>query len=57
VSVQEGTQKPPELRPPGVFYSVVGGWLIPKAGYRLLLPIQPFADEVANNTRHNRKKK
>nr|WP_302650892.1 hypothetical protein [uncultured Agathobaculum sp.] len=29
------------------------GWLIPKAGYLLLLTIQPFADEVANNTCHS----
>ena len=45
-----GTQKAPELRPPGLFYSVLGGWLNPKAGYQLFFSVQPFADVVANYT-------
>lgn len=35
MSIQVDTQKSPELRPPGIFYSVVAGWLMPQAGYRL----------------------
>ena len=29
------TQKSPEVATPGIFYSVVAGWLMPQAGYRL----------------------
>ena len=29
VSIQVDTQKAPESQPPGLFYSVVEGWLIP----------------------------
>lgn len=35
MSIQVDTQKSPELRPPGIFHSVVAGWLMPQAGYRL----------------------
>ena len=35
-SVHEGTRKPPEVATPGVFYSVLVGWLMPQADYRLL---------------------
>ena len=39
-----GTQKAPEVATPGLFYSVLGGWLNPKAGYQLFFSVQPFAD-------------
>mgnify|MGYP007039872751 CR=1 FL=1 len=45
------------LRPPGLFYSVLGGWLNPKAGYQLFFSVQPFADVVGNYTCQNREKK
>ena len=34
----------------GLFYSVVAGWLIPQADYRLFVSIQTFADIVGNYT-------
>ena len=49
-----GTQKAPELRPPGLFYSVLGGWLNPKAGYQLFVSVQPFADVVGDYTCQDR---
>ena len=42
---------------PGLFYSVLGGWLNPKAGYQLFFSVQPFADVVGNYTCQNREKK
>jgi len=39
-------QKAPEVATPGLFYSVLGGWLNPKAGYQLFFSVQPFADVV-----------
>ena len=45
-SAHVAQQKAPELRPPGLFYSVLGGWLNPKAGYQLFFSVQPFADVV-----------
>ena len=41
----------------GVFYSVLGGWFNPKAGYQLFISVQPFADVVGNYTRQNGEKK
>ena len=29
-------RKPPEVRTPGAFFAVLGGWLRPKAGYQFL---------------------
>ena len=53
-----GTQtKTPTVASVGVFYSVLGGWLIPQADYRLLVSIQPFADVVGDYTCHDREKK
>ena len=34
-------QKTPEPQSLGFFYSVLGGWLKPKAGYQLFISIQP----------------
>ena len=51
------SKKPRRLRPPGLFYSVLGGWLNPKAGYQLFFSVQPFADVVGNYTCQNREKK
>lgn len=51
-----GTQKAPEVATPGLFYSVLGGWLNPKAGYQLFFSVQPFADVVGNYTCQNREK-
>ena len=56
-SAHVAQQKAPELRPPGLFYSVLGGWLNPKAGYQLFFSVQPFADVVGNYTCQNREKK
>ena len=52
-----GTQKAPEVATPGLFYSVLGGWLNPKAGYQLFFSVQPFADVVGNYTCHDRDNK
>ena len=38
----------------GVFYSVLGGWFIPKADYQLFISIQPFANVVGNYTCQDR---
>lgn len=35
-SAHVAQQKAPEVATPGLFYSVLGGWLNPKAGYQLL---------------------
>ena len=51
-NIQGNTAKSPRERPLGLFYAVLGGWLIPKAGYRLL-SVQPFAYVVGNYTCHN----
>jgi len=34
-SAHVAQQKAPEVATPGLFYSVLGGWLNPKAGYQL----------------------
>ena len=47
-------QKPPEPQSLGVFYSILGGWLKPKAGYQLFISIQPFADVVGDYTCQDR---
>lgn len=47
-------QKPPELRPLGVFYSILGRWIIPKADYQLFISIQPFANIIGDYTCRNR---
>lgn len=52
-----GTQKAPEVATPGLFYSVLGGWLNPKVGYQLFFSVQPFADVVGDYICQNREKK
>ena len=37
-SAHVAQQKAPEVATPGLFYSVLGGWLNPKAGYQLYFP-------------------
>ena len=49
-SAHVAQQKAPEVATPGLFYSVLGGWLNPKAGYQLFFSVQPFADVVGNYT-------
>ena len=49
--------KSPRAATLGLFYSVLGGWLIPKAGYQLFISVQPFADVVGNYTCQNGEKK
>ena len=52
-SAHVAQQKAPEVATPGLFYSVLGGWLNPKAGYQLFFSVQPFADVVAGYACHN----
>ncbi len=52
-SAHVAQQKAPEVATPGLFYSVLGGWLNPKAGYQLFFSVQPFADVVGNYTCQN----
>ena len=47
-------QKTPEVATLGFFYSILGGWLKPKAGYQLFISIQPFADVVGDYTCQDR---
>jgi len=49
-SIQVPKQKPlgPSFR--GVFYSVFLWWLIPQAGHRLFITIQPFVDAMTRYT-------
>ena len=56
-SAHVAQQKAPEVATPGLFYSVLGGWLNPKAGYQLFFSVQPFADVVGNYTCRNGDKK
>ena len=56
-SAHVAQQKAPEVATPGLFYSVLGGWLNPKAGYQLFFSVQPFADVVGHYTCQNREKK
>lgn len=56
-SAHAAQRKAPEVATPGLFYSVLGRWLKPKAGYQLFLSVQPFANVVGNYTRQNREKK
>ena len=44
-----GTQKAPEVATPGLFYSVLGGWLNPKAGYQLfcITDVQKCIDKIS----------
>ena len=39
VSDHSEQQKPPGVPAPGVFYSVLGGWLKPKADYHITPPV------------------
>ena len=48
-SAHVAQQKAPEVATPGLFYSVLGGWLNPKAGYQLFFSVQPFADVVGTS--------
>lgn len=50
-SAHVAQQKAPEVATPGLFYSVLGGWLNPKAGYQLFFSVQPFADVVGEAER------
>ena len=50
-SAHVAQQKAPEVATPGLFYSVLGGWLNPKAGYQLFFSVQPFADVVGKRSR------
>ena len=56
-SAHVAQQKAPEVATPGLFYSVLGGWLNPKAGYQLFFSVQPFADVVGNYTCQNSSKR
>ena len=56
-SAHVAQQKAPEVATPGLFYSVLGGWLNPKAGYQLFFSVQPFADVVGNYTCFNKQEK
>lgn len=49
------TRENPGVASTGVFYSLFypRQGLKPQARYRLPITVQPFADEVANHTRHN----
>ena len=38
-SAHVAQQKAPEVATPGLFYSVLGGWLNPKAGYQLFFSV------------------
>ena len=49
--------KTPVAATTGVFYTVLGGWFKPKAGYQLFPSVQPFANVVGNYTRQNREEK
>ena len=51
-SAHVAQQKAPEVATPGLFYSVLGGWLNPKAGYQLFFSVQPFADVVGKGHIH-----
>ena len=55
-SAHVAQQKAPEVATPGLFYSVLGGWLNPKAGYQLFFSVQPFAYVVGNYTCYNGEK-
>lgn len=57
MSCPYGQQKPQSWQALGFSIPFWQGWLKPQAGCRLLLSVQPFANEVANYTRHNRKSK
>ena len=57
MSAHVAQRKAPEVATPGLFYSVLDGWLKPKVGYQLFLSVQPFADVVGNYTCQNREKK
>jgi len=52
-SAHVAQQKAPEVATPGLFYSVLGGWLNPKAGYQLFFSVQPFADVVGKALQAN----
>lgn len=54
MSAHVAQRKAPEVATPGLFYSVLDGWLKPKVGYQLFLSVQPFADVVGNYTSQNR---
>ena len=56
-SAHVAQQKAPEVATPGLFYSVLGGWLNPKAGYQLFLSPIRCGYVVGNYTCQNREKK
>lgn len=49
--------KTPVAATTGVFYSVLAGWLMPWADYRLIFSVQPLANIVSNYTCRNGEKK
>lgn len=50
-------RKPLEPALRGVFYSVFLWWLIPQAGHRLFITVQPFVDAMTHYTSHDSKYK
>ena len=52
-SIQVPKQKPLEPALRGVFYSFFLWWLIPQAGHRLFITIQPFVDAMTRYTSHD----
>lgn len=48
-------RKPLEPALRGVFYSVFLWWLIPQAGHRLFITVQPFVDAMTHYTSHDSK--
>ena len=52
LSISDDKQKP-QCWNTGVFYSILAWWLKPQADYQLFITVQPFANEMANDTCHN----
>ena len=50
-SAHVAQQKAPEVATPGLFYSVLGGWLNPKAGYQLFFSVQPLVSKKKSTNR------
>ena len=48
-SAHVAQQKAPEVATPGLFYSVLGGWLNPKAGYQLFFSVQEVRKALQAN--------
>ena len=52
-SAHVAQQKAPEVATPGLFYSVLGGWLNPKAGYQLfcITDVQKSIDKISGQAK------